>query len=207
MAIPILLNDVILVQLNAHANDQLGLMGCHFRATNKVATGASLEDFAAAVDAACGTKLIACMANDADYRWTQVIRIKPVRSVTVINNANTGSGTAGTQLLPTQTCGLVGKLTPFAGRKNRGRCYVPFPAEDDNAATGTPTVGYATRLGLLANEFIKTYTVSDGIGGSWDLIPVLMNESTGLTIDVTSHILRQKWATQRRRGAFGRPNP
>jgi len=117
------------------------------------------------------------------------------------------AGTAGGDPLPTQVSGIITIQTAFAGRKYRGRMYVPFPSEGMNDVTGKPSAAYLVLLANLANVMLADpVTLTDG-GNSIDLEPILWHRATNTFDVVTSARMNQKWATQKRRGIYGRPNP
>lgn len=121
---------------------------------------------------------------------------------------STGVGFAGGlagDVLPTQTAGLITKRTAVPGRRGRGRAYIPFPTESYNDANGLPTNAYMTPAGALAFSISQSVLVGTLIDGNY-LDPVILHRDTGGTSDILATLARQKWATQRRRGSYGRPN-
>ena len=93
------------------------------------------------------------------------------------------------------------------GPRGEGRTYIPFPSQTDNTGTGVPSAGYITRCGTLANAYINTIDIT-GVGlGSVRLLPVLWSPGTPtITRQVVALRVAPAWATQRRRGSFGRTN-
>src|SRR3546814_8120191 len=71
---------------------------------------------------------------------------------------NQGQGLfLGGDLLPGQVCGMVTKLTAAAGRRFRGRVYVPFPLETDNDGI-VPSAAYVARINPVALAQISQIT-------------------------------------------------
>lgn len=115
------------------------------------------------------------------------------------------AGTAGAGLMPAQTSGLISWYTALLGKHGQGRMYVPFPAPASNQSDGTPTAGYVTALGDLSSSLRTLRTVVDGpVTASFQLC-IYIDPLAGphFVVDATE---RDAWATQRRRGAFGRAN-
>jgi hypothetical protein len=125
----------------------------------------------------------------------------------ILSNLGNGVGTAGATPLPKQTSGLFSVYTPFQGKHFRGRMYVPFPDAADNTVDGIPTAGYLVRLGTLATVFITPLSFVGLGGGLCTIVCCLV--STGPPIRnpiLTSFTVRPAWATQRKRGDYGKAN-
>lgn len=148
------------------------------------------------------------LATGASYRGTGARRIFPkppaVEQFSVLQQ---GAGSVTGDVLPPQTTSLITLRTADAGRRFRGRIYVPFPGEADNSFNGTPSAAYISLLGNLASFFTQDQTIT--VGGGSALYRHVIYHRVGLTppdTAITSTVARTVWATQRRRGGFGRPN-
>jgi hypothetical protein len=153
-----------------------------------------------------GALLRACINNNATFNGivTQKI-IPPPLTVDVFSTANAGAGSGGTPALPKQVTGLVSWYTALAGRAKRGRTYMPFPAVPADLGDGTPTAAYQTAVSTFANA-VKGLTAI-AIGGRTATLALILYHRQLTTYDViTALLVRNQWATQRRRGAYGRPN-
>lgn len=148
----------------------------------------------------------ALMNSQASFIGAMAQRIRPL-PVMVGAGANngTGPGLVAGDLQPKQVAGLISIKTAFAGRRFRGRLYVPFSGEVDNAISSVPTGDYFNRLDLLAAQLGLTQTVTAG-AASEVLSPVLFSRKFELFTPTTLFVARGLWATQRRRGDFGRLN-
>jgi len=114
-------------------------------------------------------------------------------------------GTVAGDPLPSQCAGLISWRTALAGKRNRGRTYMPFPAEADNAVTEFPSADYQARLQTLASTLENITLLNTEAGDIF--LRMQVNSVAGNTFtDVDGYLIRAKWATQRRRGQFGRPN-
>jgi len=117
--------------------------------------------------------------------------------------ANHGVGTGSGDLLPRATCGLIQWQTDYTGKSYRGRTYVPFPCEGLSGSDGEPTAGYLTAIDNLAsaiitlNEFVSEFATAT--------IALIINSRHLNTFSaVRTASFPQKWATQHRRGDYGR---
>lgn len=137
----------------------------------------------------------------------------PMPIVTIRNLA----GTSGAAFVPTQSRPLVSWVTPFAGRGYRGRNYLWTPAAVYlNATTGGPTTAYAgianTVIGNLQGNL---FTFSGGgATTNWQMcvvhrIPKTTTSPAQYIVRgyIQEGVFRNVFATQRRSGALGRPNP
>jgi len=193
--------------LYTRADDQLGLMVRHFRI--------------AGINAGVPTELGICnqqelllaglvkplMAGTAEWRGLTIQKISPLPSrVEVFSNAALGGGTAGAVLMPRQVSGLVKLGSENAGRANRGRLYIPFPATTDDTVDGHPSAGYQVNAAALADALIGS-KLAGPVGNTANIIWVVRHAPAFTTTDLTTRVVRERWATQKRRGDFGRPNP
>jgi hypothetical protein len=202
-----LVGDIYEARIVSTIGGQTAINIRHYRVSTIVGTGASDSGIATAVNARFATDMKAAMTSNATYRGVGVRRIKPLPvTIETFTIASLGAGTAAGDVLPTQTCGMISLRTLLAGKSRRGRFYVPFPSEGLNDTDGTPTAAYITTLGLLAGDILATLTAGGG-GNTNDLVPVVYSRELDLTTDLASTISRDKWATQRSRGDFGRVNP
>ena len=120
-----------------------------------------------------------------------------------------GFGTAVSGPLPLQTTGMITLKTGLTGKKNRGRVYVPFPSLGDvDSIDGTPITGYVNRLNILAQLWNDDYDIANSSPAfTATLRPQLYHPAVGNMTTITSAISRKRFATQRRRGNYGRTNP
>lgn len=184
---------------------QVGLAVKHVVVT-AVAGAPLLQTIADAMSAAVGNLIRLCMCDTAEYNGLLLkqVAVTPEPEATPsVSSAGVGA-TAGDPL-PKQVSGLISLRTTLAGRANRGRWYVPFPSVADNTADDTPQGAYLTAIGNLGTWWIGTKTY--GAGGNTVTMQGGVYHRASQTITPFTHtILPVKWATQRRRSDFGRPN-
>lgn len=170
-------------------------------------TGISSEDVLAFLDSAFNNLLKNCMSFMATYYGSQLYYQTPVgaRPRPSSTTANTGIGSDVGELLPTQTCGLISLYTDTLGKTGQGRMYVPFPAQDSIDASGGPNALYLVDLEDLGAELISNKVVIAGaVTGTF--APVLYIPGGVPPKPIIKYIRRDAFATQRKRGAFGRLN-
>jgi hypothetical protein len=149
-----------------------------------------------------------CMTSLAEFINVGVRRLVPA-PVTVEQLASPPApvaGSGGTSPLPGQVAGLLTKRTGLAGRKNRGRIYVPFPDQVHvNFNTNFPIAAYLADLNTLALQLKSPITfIAAGTTYTCDL--QLYHRATKTFTPTSDVISRPRFATQRRRGNYGRVN-
>jgi len=170
-------------------------------------TGASItdEELVGALSTAAKPLYLPLLYNGATYEGMSIQRIYPLPKYDPQSFPDTGTGTGGASPLPTQDSGIIKKLTGFAGRKERGRVYVPFPSTSHLFTNNTPTAAYVTALNALANQILAAQTIV-GAGGTADIRPIVFHRSTNTGTFITTWQGQKHFATQRRRGDFGQAN-
>lgn len=164
-------------------------------------------DFLAQYDLDMATLLVPLLSAGATYYGTQVSLMNPIGPAprpdnTTINEAP-GSGGAG--LMPTQTSGLISWYSGQLGKVGQGRTYVPFPSPTQNEANGTPVAGYISLLAALGSHLRSNIVIAPGVViGTFEKCLYAGGISTPFFVDYATP--RDAWATQRRRGAYGKVN-
>jgi len=182
------------------------------------AVGASAAedlDFATQMDTVVAPVYKAVLPAPVEYRGCQAYihsAVPPYPATHVPANAfaNAGAGTAGSDVLPTQTCAIIRFLTDRPGPSGRGRFYMPFPPVGADDGTGKLVAAAITNYLAVANEVGVGIAVSAG-GRTAVLVRVLVHGKNKLGVypsptPVTDFLVDQFWATQKRRGSFGRTN-
>lgn len=135
--------------------------------------------------------------------------VKPLPGIVTDGGACTG----GAGALPQQVSGIIKSNTSVAGRAYRGRIYVPFPYAASVDTDFTPLAAYVVKIGNLAASWITGQNVTP-TATTYQFIPVIWHRKAGKsgtpaanTFDpIVGTIGEKMWATQRRRGDFGRLN-
>lgn len=199
--------DIVQVRFYTSFGDQTAINVRQYRVTAKSGSGATEAQVATQLGAVFGPLYVACINGGATFRGCDVQVIHPTLGVPSISSTGASAGATAGDPLPKQISALITVSTGQGGRKNRGRIYVPFWTEVDNGSTGQLNAGAHTTLASLATAFEAARPGMGGGGNTNDLIPVIWHRSTKTTTDVTLCVAQYNWATQRRRGAYGRPNP
>lgn len=148
--------------------------------------------------------------NSAEYRgvlFTRASGALPMTIPTIGVPTAAAPGTGGTTAMSKQTAGLISLKTESQGKKHRGRQYVPFPSASANTGTGIPTLLYLADLTSLGVELRTARVYSNpALTETVTLAPVIWKKGALTWSIVTSMVVKRGWATQRKRGDFGRLN-
>ncbi len=200
------LNDIIEVVVRCQLNDQAGINVRHFRASAVVGL-VTYDQIAQGVATTLEPNYTDLMCDPSLFIRCSARRVKPLPHTPFTDSADLDvNGTAGADPAPSQCTGIISFYSDVAGRKGRGRAYIPFPSTSSVDADGKPVAGYLTNILALANVMSSVITVAPG-GASVDLTPVIFHRTLATSDDITRVKTPAKFATQRRRGAYGRPNP
>jgi len=200
-------DDIWQVTLRCQQGDQAGINVLHYVVSESPGIEATANDVADYFDNIFSTPLKALLVDSAQYLFTEASKVFPLpASVRGMSDDGAGEGGWASDPMPRQTCGLITKLTYYAGRQYRGRIYVPFPAQTADSGTAGPDGVY---IGLLEDFGLayKTSRIITGPLGPSSFLPCLYHRDTNAHTLVQDIRASTRWATQRRRSSFGRPNP
>lgn len=203
------IGDIWKVQSASILANQLAINTLHYIVTDVVGVGISSVQVASAFDALQAAAMKGMMAANATYRGVGAQKVFPEVEAFGSWVGSTGPGTfaSGTGALPTQVCGLVTLRTNRSGRTGRGRVYLPFPDAAGNSATlDSPNAAYVAAVATWLTAVQGPLTLTVG-GNSLVFSLIVLNKVLpGGSPQVTAFVTQAKWATQRRRGPYGRLN-
>jgi hypothetical protein len=185
---------------------QLAINARHYRVDIIVGVQPTDTQIRDRFDALFGPLYTPLLSTTTNFIGCTVRKIHPLP--VLLETARAGVSTAGTATgdpLPKQVAGVITLRSPFAGRSNRGRLYIPFPAEGSNDTDSTPTAAYLADQGFLGLGLASNVVVTAG-ANSATLGPVIWRRGPRTAVVITGFTGRDKWGTQRRRGDYGRPN-
>lgn len=200
-------NDVLLIRPLWVCGTQIGLNMLHYRVTSTTGAGVTDEQAAAEWDDLCAPAYKAICTSQATYRGVDVRRIAPTLTAPLTWTVSLGAGGVAADAMSRQTCGIITKRSLLAGRANRGRIYLSFPAETSNDSTGSPNGTYLVGAQALADLVCGDIAViSLAPAGTAILRPIIRHVLLGTNTDIADGLARNKWATQKSRGDYGIPN-
>jgi hypothetical protein len=215
MAIALAPNDLVKVSAWVTNSEQAAVIRWWFKIQSVGSPAATDLGMAINIDAGLiSNSFLVTMPSQCQYNGVQaqIYRGLPPTQEIFIAAGYTGSagpGTGGTVAQPRQVAGITRWGTPFAGRQFRGRTYWPFPATTSDTGDGIPTPLYVSQITAISN-FLLAYANVTGAGtATCDLVLVHRMPKSGIIPNPTvmsAATVENKWATQRRRGSFGRPN-
>jgi hypothetical protein len=197
-----------------YLGNQVGLNTRYF--TVSAITGGTVSESALAtgIDAQLAPLYKPALCNLAQYIGSDIQNITGMTPypIQIGTNANAGNGTGGSLPMPGQVSGIYTTYTGLTGKGYRGRSYIPFPSitHATTTAPSSPTSAYQALIQLIAASTVGVTTVGAGTGFvtlTWALRHVAPSSLAGTMTPITSALARPDWATQRRRGDYGRLNP
>lgn len=216
MAQTLVIGDLVRIRFWCVATDQAAVNTIYF--TVVAATGTPVTDLDAAInmDEIMGPFYVALMPSSVSYQGCEAQIVKKPALTAQIARGQQGAGTNGTIALPRQVTSLVHFLTANAGRRYRGRVYLPFPPVDAAELDGTMTAAYAILVAQWSAQLASTnqwqtpFATPTGFVTVAQCIPHFLKKGeVGPEIPPTFTVALNpddRFATQRRRGSFGRQN-
>lgn len=199
-------NDIVKLQLWSHDSEQAAVNTFHYKITAVGGLIGTLEDMVDAFSTLVHTHYKALLNQQTNFDGVvgQVV-FPPPLMVSVKNNGDAGGGTGGVSGASRQTAGLIAWRTALAGPGGRGRTYLPFTSDGDSTGIGIPDAGYLAAAGTFAVD-VSTFTTFSTGGRSATFEFGLKKRNSGTFTPVNDGNVVAKWATQKRRGSFGRAN-
>jgi hypothetical protein len=207
MASPLVVNDICKVTFDiVGLNGQTALPSVYYRVTN-IAGAPSDQDLANSLDLLITPNLLPVLNALATYRNVIVQKIAPLPIfMRVFSAASTGPGTGGPVPCPQQVSPLISWVTGVPGRAGEGRFYSPFPPTSGiNTLTGQVNPIFRASLAALGASLV-TFTNFGVVPNTGNVQMVLFHRATLTGTPITNLVARTKWATQKRRGDYGRVN-
>lgn len=201
------LNDILQVRILCVEGAQIAFNVQHAQITTVTPPEPTYQEIATFVNGLLAAPYKSVMTSASQYRGIGVQRLFPLPlSLESVEVGSAGNGSVVGDAMPPQVAGLISLRTDFGGRAFRGRLYVPFPGEADNAATGVPTAGYLTGINAIGLFFPTAHVVPGGGGGNLTIRFGVYHRALHTITPIMERRLSPNWATQRRRSTLGRPN-
>jgi len=207
MALNLSANDRLEVRFHCQDVEQGSINTVFFRVV--AVTGAVTDkDAAVHFDGDIGTELPNFINTEARYLGCTVrIANRLPLPIVQTSTASAGDGLASGNPLPRQSAGLISFRTALAGPGGRGRWFMPFPAASSNDGGGKPSAGYKGSLATFGVALLATISIPALVGGgSADVAFVLWSRKNAAMRAIEDIQASPLWATQRKRGGFGKPN-
>lgn len=208
MSVVLVAGALVRGQIVCLDTDQVSISTFFYLVSNSPAPTLTDADWALGFDAQVGANVKAILNNNAQYRGviSQITDLfGKALFVSRSSVVGAGTGTGGPDALPKQACGITSWYTALPRQANRGRTFWPFPATAHDTGDGTPDVTYVTQVDALAAA-IQTFTTFTTGGRTANFSFQLQHRKLGNVTAVIARTTRSVWATQRRRGAYGRQN-
>jgi hypothetical protein len=205
--------DLYKHRIFCYSGNQVAINTRYFIPTLNSGAAVTEQQLITAMDIVHAAAYKPAMHNLAQYIGSDIqnIQVGPPYPIQIAASANTGNGTGGADPLPQQVSGIYTVTTDKTGRGFRGRAYIPFPSTAFVTIATPPlmSAAYQALLTSIANEFVGSVTIGVA-GSSYDLNWCIRHSAPpalrGTTEETVSFKVGSNFATQRRRGDFGRTN-
>lgn len=179
-------------------NSQRAINVLHYQYTNLGPGVYDESQFVAAFSLIYSDVIRPMMSVAARYDGAEIQRIVPGRGDAVFSEAGAGPGAVAGDAMSPFTAGRLKKRTGVAGKRARGRVYVPFPAEADNEGSGRPTQNYIDRLLDLAIVLSEVLQIDPADPGE-ALTPGVYSRVGLIFRPITIMLRVREWGTMRTR--------
>lgn len=206
MAAHVAVNDLLEMKIYSYTPSQVAINTFHFLVTDtpdaiKPKTDRIAQDF----DTAVNVLYKDVIAGAATYLGTSCQIIRPTRSIISTIKDNTGPGTGGASMAPSQAAAIATWYTNLAGARYRGRTFFPFvPATFLNPAGFILNANLAAYQDLVAA--IRAFTTVGAVGATATIAQQVYSIKFDDVQAVEEVVVHNGLGTQRRRGAYGRQN-
>lgn len=205
MAFALAVGDVVSVRVIFKGpNGQEAINTIHYITLGIGGPPATDADVATFFDAQNAGTMQSALSQDVKYDGVEVSIISLIPQG-VIQKAVTGAGFGVvTQIVAAAAqSGIFQWYSIFAGPKYRGRTYWPWPWVTAINSIGFPTSAYITLISAVINAWFSTTAVSVG-GRTATMAQVIWHRSTRTFTYITTPNTTGKFATQKRRGNYGK---
>lgn len=204
------LGDKYKVLTCCYITGQISLNTFYVEITNVVGVEPSDLQKANAIDAIFAPLYKPLMPPAATYYGVAVQKEGAPPGPLIGTSVNSGGGTGAGGFIATQVSFLASRKTALGGRHGRGRIYPGFPDSSHMNTNGQPKAAAVALIQTLANVQLTTINaVTIAPAGNCDMQFRLKNIILGGTFydPIVSVAASTRFATQRRRGDYGRLNP
>lgn len=186
-------NDIYSVQVLGTLHGQRVQCTLHYR-ESVTGVGGGSTALASLADASPGNEFRIQLSNEYRYDGCLVQKIWPLPVLeSVLDATAAGNGSIVQNSLPSEVAAVITKRTGLAGRKYRGRAYVPgIPVtyETDSQLNSTGLTG----IGAIATKLATALT-----GSGWTFFPTLYHRAAHTYNDLSQCTARPILRCQRRR--------
>lgn len=203
----VLNGDIIRATYFNFQNNQMSMPSVYFQLFNFSGVGViTLGDVASQLETRWSTFGAPRMSTSVAFVGTKASLVSRTPKPQPGIATDTTMGALAGKSLPAQVTGLLHLATTTGGRKGRGRVYLPFPNIGENDSDNTPTAGFVTGWNFFGADILSFIIIPALSGASCLATGVLWHAETGDYSFLNAAYCKKLYATQRRRGDYGRIN-
>lgn len=199
--------DIVRLTNFAYRNGQMAMPSFALALSFQAGTPTTYGEIAQYYQAALETNCAAVLHTGVHMTGSKCSCLNRVPRPQAGIATSTQHGTDASLTVPTQVTGLCHLATVFAGPAGRGRYYIPFPGEDAVDTDDTPTAAWVAVWQAYFDANSITNVIHNTAGtGEIRADMVLYHRATGTSTYLNSVYVKKMFATQKRRGDYGKLN-
>jgi len=196
------------LRLYCQLQDQISVNVRHFEIGANVGGGLTEQECARKFSNKFAVLYRAVMSSQANFLGVQLNRlIANILGPGFTSQFGAGAGRLEAAPLPRQVCGLIQFQAEVGGRKSRGRMYFPFVCEGHISAEGHVEENLRNHLRVVGSTMAQPIILGDTASVTTTFNPIIYHRATQTFDGIVGYSVGNRWATQKRRGDFGRQNP
>lgn len=207
MATPLGVNNIVKCTIVCEYGGQASLNSFYYLVTSVGAVAATDQDAADVFAGVVDSLVPPLLYSSANYNGVMAQIIYPLPIIfSKFNTGGAAMGSGGSTAVGGQVCGINSWQLLVAKRGNFGRTYWPFPPCPLTTTPLKPSTSYTTNLGTICAAILGIGNFSAGgrVAGVEQII--LHRANPVLSQPVLNFTVHDRWATQKRRGSYGRAN-
>lgn len=216
MTTPLVIGSLYQARIWCVQAEQAAVNTVYYLVTNTTGAAVNDTDMARVIELDVEALYKGWLSTDASFRGVQVALSNPPPPMAqfpapVFSNVFAGVGALAVPDCPRQVSGIIQWTTAFSGHRYRGHIYPPFPTTAAVASDGIPAASWQTNMINLGTALLGLTSISNVGATGTAAVAMCLHHRAGKSpipnaTPVTGKVIPPKFATQKRRGSYGRAN-
>lgn len=201
----VVVGDIVEVSVYCKLVEQVAINVLHYNVDAVGGVAVKYDELAGRIYAKLEDAYRDWMTDAAQFAGVGVRRLYPLPKSIQYTRIDPVDGTLSAFTLPAQIAGLITVRTPKPGPGGRGRVYIPFGSVNWSDVEGNMTPDAETQLAVIADLLGPTAAWQEATA-AWTVVATLQVSAAVGAPECDNILPTGKWATQRRRGNYGKAN-
>lgn len=201
----VVVGDVVEVCVYCKLEEQIAINVLHYNIDAVGGVAVEYDEVAGRIYAAIENPYRDWLTESAQFAGVGIRRLAPLPKTIQYTRIDPVDGNLTAFTLPAQVSGLISVRTPKPGPGGRGRIYIPFGSINWADVVGNMTPDAEAQLQSIADALGPTTTWQEATA-AWTIVATLQVSGVPSAPECDNIFATGKWATQRRRGNYGKPN-